>query len=423
MTGDFFKSWLKQHSPAAVNLARKMRALTEPAPIDTVVLNDYRFSPEKEIGRRLNIVVPGLDPASAFGGINTCVAFMLQLTVLLRKSGEVELRFLTERADSIENTVVPGIAAAAGLGLEGVTVQSAPRGAVLSVRRRDLFVAYNWWTSLNIQSVIEEQCRFYAIQPLPKFHFFQEYEPQFYPFSSAHMLARQALDADWPLHVIFNTQELMDYTLLMGHRFEGSYVFEPNLNPALLKHLDGIRHDEKEKQILVYARPGIPRNCYSIIERGLTIWADTDAATNWRLISAGSSHKPVALPRGHVMKSLGKLSIDEYGQLLRKTAVGISLMSSPHPSYPPLEMAHFGVHVVSNDYTCKSIASRHENISTLNDMRPEAFARAVSAACARFDHDPTAALKTRSYMPDFLSNRADALPLVAATLSRLWASV
>ena len=74
------------------------------------------------------------------------------------------------------------------------------------------------------------------------------------------------------------------------------------------------------------------------------------------------------------MASLGKLSLTDYAELLRRTAVGLSLMASPHPSYPPLEMAHFGVRTVTNSYTCKDLSKSHANILSLPDVSAERIA-------------------------------------------------
>ncbi len=420
MLGPVLREWLKKSAPGAVKAVHAIRTLTGPKPIEDVVLVDYRFAPDDNPGRRLNVIVPSLDTAIAYGGINTCVEFMLKLALQLRKTGPVSLRFLSESFDDINNTVVPGLAAAAGLSLADLSVVSAPRGSVLSVRRSDIFIAYNWWTSLNIQPVIEQQHRFFGGLQLPKLYFFQDYEPQFYEFSSAHLLARLALDLDWPIHVIFNTRELYNYTGLMGHRPDRSYIIEPRLNPELRKHVQNLRGEDKKKQILVYARPNIPRNCYSIIREALLVWADSPAAEGWEVVSAGAAHRPVQLPRGKVLKPLGKLSISDYGKLLRETSVGISLMASPHPSYPPLEMAHFGIRVLTNSYTGKDLNGRHQNIVSIADLRPAAFADALTSACSEFERAPDDGLRAVSGMEGFIDGDFDVIHELSEAITKLW---
>jgi hypothetical protein len=121
------------------------------------------------------------------------------------------------------------------------------------------------------------------------------------------------------------------------------------------------------------------------------------------------------------LRSVGKLSLDEYAAMLRGTAVGLSLMASPHPSYPPLEMAHFGVLTITNDYAFKAMASAHDNISALRDIRPESIAAALSAACARFEADPGASARGRSHRPSYLSDDIyPFMPTLATKLNALW---
>ena len=72
------------------------------------------------------------------------------------------------------------------------------------------------------------------------------------------------------------------------------------------------------------------------------------------------------------MRSIGKLDLDAYAALLRESAIGISLMVSPHPSYPPLEMAHLGMLVLTNRFAAKDLATWHPNITAVDDISAEA---------------------------------------------------
>ena len=61
----------------------------------------------------------------------------------------------------------------------------------------------------------------------------------------------------------------------------------------------------------------------------------------------------VKLGNGLSLHGLGKLSLAEYAAVLARMDLGISLMFSPHPSYPPLEMAAAGVRVLTNRWPGK----------------------------------------------------------------------
>ena len=102
------------------------------------------------------------------------------------------------------------------------------------------------------------------------------------------------------------------------------------------------------------------------------------------------------------MTSAGKLGMEQYGELLLTSAVGLSLMSSPHPSYPPLEMAHFGVRTITNSYTNKNLAASHENIISIDNIAPATIADALARACRDFESDPDSGWRGKSLRPSFL---------------------
>ena len=48
-------------------------------------------------------------------------------------------------------------------------------------------------------------------------------------------------------------------------------------------------------------------------------------------------------------------------------------MISPHPSYPPLDMAHLGMLVATNRFGAKDLSTWHQNIHSLASHRPKAL--------------------------------------------------
>src|SRR5690606_30111304 len=99
------------------------------------------------------------------------------------------------------------------------------------------------------------------------------------------------------------------------------------------------------------------------LRQGLELWAaGWPEQAGWDVCSAGAAHKEIHLDRTRRVRPLGKLSLEAYARLLCESAVGVSLMCSPHPSYPPLEMAHFGMKVITNRFANKDLASHHGNI-------------------------------------------------------------
>ena len=72
---------------------------------------------------------------------------------------------------------------------------------------------------------------------------------------------------------------------------------------------------------------------------------------------------------------LGRLGLKPYAELASRAALGVSLMISPHPSYPPLEMAAAGVQVITNTYGVRDLAKVHDNIHSFGEFDLEAVAR------------------------------------------------
>lgn len=80
----------------------------------------------------------------------------------------------------------------------------------------------------------------------------------------------------------------------------------------------------------------------------------------------------------------GKLTLEKYAEILAESSVGVSLMCSPHPSYPPLEMAAFGVQTVTNSFLCKDLSSFSENIHSLDIVNFDTVADAIYAAMQQY---------------------------------------
>jgi hypothetical protein len=396
-----FRETLKRNLPVflrdgVVELRQRLSALA----LEDIVLHDYDMVVDSDRRPRLSLVIPSVAPEHAFGGITTGIDIFLELG---HRTG-ADLRFITDdferRAD---RSLVDKRARAIGIDLARVEV--VPRTAEtpeIPVRASDIFVTYNWWTTLNVRSLLDQQMKHFDGKMLPFLYLIQDYEPLFYPFSSTHMLARLALETGRPCWGLFNSTQLHSFFEAQGHRLERTFVFEPKLSNGLRPAL-AQGPTAKQKRILVYGRPQIPRNCFPALEKGLRLWAEQNPEfSDWEVVSAGLPHKPVPIDATRSLRSLGKLSLEDYAELLRTTAVGLSLMSSPHPSYPPLEMAHFGIRTITNRYANKDLGTAHDNIISIPDIDAPTIAAALTDACQAFEASPESGWSGRSYLPSFL---------------------
>ena len=381
---------------------RHIKGQLGPLPLEDIVLHGYSTTIDGAAKPRLNLIIPTIAPEKAFGGVTTGLDIFLELG----KRANSDLRIILDDIGEVpRGNLVANQARNAGVNPN--VIQIVPRTTDvprLDVRERDVFLVYNWWTALNAKQLLKFQTGHFGRAAAPLLYLIQEYEPHFYEFSSTHMLARQAFSPDFPCWGIFNSGELYRYFCAQGHHLEHSITFEPHLNECL-KAILKKGPLNKSKRIVIYGRPGISRNCYPAIEKGMREWAARfPEFANWEILSAGTLHRPLRLSATQTIQSLGKLSMEQYGDLLLSAAVGLALMSSPHPSYPPLEMAHFGLLTVTNTYHSKDLAQSHENIISIDNIAPDTIANALAGACRRFESDQQCGWHGKTYRPSFLED-------------------
>jgi len=371
---------------------------------------------------RLNLLIPTIEVGRSFGGVNTALEFWRALSARCPN-----VRLVTFDAPHVEAT---SLAEASGYTLVSPGEESrAPRQITylggpalrsrLGVGPSDLFIGTFWRTALAGQALVAWQAREFGVEPRPLTYLIQDFEPGFYPWSDEYVLADSTYTSENPTYAIFNSTTLQEYFNANRYRFAREYAFEPQLNRALAQRLESLRGSPKIRSVLIYGRPNSPRNAFGLIVDGLRLWQRRfPNARDWTISSAGEVHGDIALGKGVTIRNVGKLSLDGYTRLLAKSAVGVSLMVSPHPSYPPLEMAHFGVRVLSNSFANKNLGSWHENLTSLDVPSPERLAESLCALCSRYEADPTGGWTARSQMPHYLE-AAEQFPFVDDLYRRL----
>lgn len=401
---------LRRFAPrAARDTINAARAKFDGPPPEQIVLHDYELIPDPAPEGRLSLVLPTLSSTAIFGGVATGV------DLLFASARALDMRprlIVDEFRDPTDLSYLKSVASRYAFKSDEIEVISRSASTQpLSVRGKDLFFAFNWWVALNLRGLLSQQAsRFPTPRPRPLLYILQEYEPAFYDMSSTHMTARAALDGTQRTFGVVNSEELHRYFRAQGHAFEREFVIPLRLSKSM-KRARSSANAPKQKTILVYGRPGIRRNCFSSVVAGLKAFVhDFPEYRDWSLESAGGSHNSIDLGAGKRLVPLGKLSLEHYAHKLESAGVGLSLMASPHPSYPPVEMAHFGVRTVTNTYTCKDLSKAHENILSIGDVLPKTIANALARQCAAVVADPRGGWRSRSMLPDYLSD--DAYPFL-----------
>lgn len=314
-----------------------------------------RFAPDfTRTAPSVCVLVPTLNPTEVFAGIVTA----LDIGVGLAGAG-LDVTFVatdlpvasTEASMRLVASRITGAGAAAGAAGR-VRLFCGVTGGTLPAHPGDRFLATAWWTAHVADRLIRTHG--YAHR---RFHYLiQDYEPMFYAWGPEHADAEASYAL--PFDPVFNATPLRDFFAAEGHRFAGpdALVFHPAVD--LDRYAAPDRPQRKgPRRLAVYGRPEVARNMFPTAVEALSLFLQDRAIRpdEVELLSVGLPHEAVALGGGHVLRSLGKLPLQDYPGWLLSADIGLSLMASPHPSHPPLEMAAAGLRVVTNRYATKDL--------------------------------------------------------------------
>lgn len=330
--------------------------------------------------KRLNLLVPSINQEHIFGGISTALKFYEQLADSLgckRRIITTDASPSSEDMNHFKNYTLLDSNEDKESDYQVVAFNDR-YNKTIPVGENDVFISTAWWTAYAAHNLIRWQAKEYEHEVKKSIYFIQDFEPGFYAWSSRYALADSTYKSGLPQIAIFNTSLLMNYFKLNNYKFYEEYSFEPILNEGLKNILLKYSAFNKKKQILIYGRPSVQRNAFELIIESLKIWVwKQEDVSEWKIFSVGEKHPDVELGNGMKVESLGKLSLDEYANLMAESYAGISLMISPHPSYPPLEMSTFGMKVITNSYANKDISEFNRNIISLDVVSPNLISEKI----------------------------------------------
>ncbi len=310
--------------------------------------------PSTEMPWHLNVLLSWIRLASMSGGPNTAI----HLTYRLARAG-IPVRYISTGGPA-ENS---GALFAHFRQLTGIQEQ-VPNVEIVSAHDRskptpigedDVFLGTAWWTVQQIKHILPQT------RVKQFLYLIQDYEPGFYPWSVDYALALETYGL--PFKAVINESLLGEYLTQqhIGQFANPAFsrqccIFEPAVDRAHFYPDPEMKIHEKGKRLVFYARPEAPRNLYPLGLAALKQAVDEGIfrAPEWQLVSVGDDVGPVNLGHGVVMRPAPWMSYGDYAAFLRDSDVGLSLMLSPHTSYPPLEMAASGMSVVTNAYTVKN---------------------------------------------------------------------
>jgi Methyltransferase domain len=353
-TGRLSRRALDREMPSKVGIADAPPSeKNSPARADILLrqhfayLEPLRVFPVTGQPRNVTMVTDGIGPHQLFGGVGTALVF----STLLAQRLNARLRLVT-RTDPADAGTFGALLSANGIswnsGLE--ILHSSPHGGQdVPVGDEEIFVTTSWWTTRSVLGSVPPEHIIYLLQ---------EDERMFYPFGDERLRCAETL-AEPAIRFVINTKMLFDHlvngTEPLSNLTDRAVWFEPAF-PAVERATRRPRIGNGRYRFFFYARPNNPRNLYwrgleaivASVEDGML-----DPAT-WDIYFVGRDLADMELPRRMRPHIAQTLSWRDYAQLVRTMDVGLSLVDTPHPSYPPLDLALGGAIVVTNRHGTKT---------------------------------------------------------------------
>jgi hypothetical protein len=330
---------------------------------------------------RLVVLMPHLDVDKMSGGPNT----VFQVTARVARLGIPVVYVATSGAlRPSASAVLDHIRQLTGVDarppLVDLVAANGP-AATLGVGAGDVFVATYWPTAHMANRAL-------AHTRADEFvYLIQDFEPGFYQWSTRYVLAEETYAM--PIRAIVNEPLLLDHLRAsrVGRFGDGASLPAVTFTPAVDRTVFARRDRLPGRRRLVfYARPRNPRNLFELGLRAIRVaagWGVFDRS-DWEFSAIGHRLPDLPLSTRHVMHSRAWLPYEAYGALLGEADLLVSLMLSPHTSYPPLEMAAAGGLVVTNSFGVKTAAALAAISPAIRGPAPAvvAVAEAVASAVA-----------------------------------------
>jgi hypothetical protein len=321
--------------------------------------------------RRVSIVTDSVASGSLFGGVGTALIF----SAFLANELDAQLRIIT-RTQRAQPENIDHILALYGIKLKHeVQFQFAAffdQKYEVDVKDGDVFVTTSWWTTAATLPSVPRESIIYLLQ---------EDERMFYPYGDDRVKCEETL-RNRDIHFLINTKLLFDHFTgdgLSNIATRGTW-FEPAFPRTVF--YPRTKAPAGKKRFFFYARRNNARNLFylgiEVIERAITQKVLDPA--EWEICFVGKDIPSVVFDGSYVPTKFENLTWSEYAELAGTIDVGLSLMSTPHPSYPPLDLAASGAVVVTNRFGNKTDLSGYSPNLICADLERDALVDALRSA-------------------------------------------
>lgn len=244
---------------------------------------------------------------------------------------------------------------------------------LLDTSPNDIFIATSWWSALAIDQINLRKNFFYILQ---------EVEAFIYPNSDEQVMSQRPL-VNPKIRFLINSQLLGNYYSAHGPKemMQHSYCFEPAFPTHLFSPSKESFQKKRKHSLFFYARPNQPRNLFYTGLKLIDQAAESGLLNKdeWQIYFGGAETPKITFPNGMQPIHLKQMNWKDYAQFCPQVDLGICLMNTPHPSYPPLDIAASGGVVLTNQFESKSSLPYSNNI-LCSDINPDKLFETLKCA-------------------------------------------
>ena len=351
---------LQAQQPATLTGSRHLPSVSRAVAAQFPEVQPFGAFQAPTLAPRVTIVTDSVSASSLFGGVGTSII----LGASLARQLKADLRIVT-RTEAPDASAVGHVLEHNGVPCpDRLETLFVPRGGdvELHLNGDDVFLCTSWWTTRETLSVVPPD-RIVALV--------QEDERMFYPFGDKRLRCQETL-AIPDLKTVVNTRLLFDHLggdAALGRGAENALWFEPAFpSNAVRPALSGRR------KLFFYARPHHARNLFwrgvEAIDAALAEGAFP--AEDWQIYFIGTDIPKLGFANGVEPVVLPPMAWGEYQSFIASVDAGFVLMDTPHPSYPPLDIAAAGGAVLTNTHGVKvSLETYSANILAVPTNVPD----------------------------------------------------
>ncbi len=336
-------------------------------------LNAYLLPSSKQ--KSVFIVTDSIGSSSLFGGVGT--AIILGVLAANNLSASLKIITRTEPSNPIDLANFLNLLSLK-LDYEVTFIFAPPANSRIEIgySASDLFITTSWWTTFATLKSVPVKQTLYLLQ---------EDERMFYAFGDERLKCDSVL-RNPELSVVINTKLLFDHFISDGTiKSERSATwFEPSFPSAVYLPSTSGEVEHKKRRFFFYARPNNPRNLYEFGIDLINQAIDTGVISvdEWDIYLVGNNIPEKPLGNRCAPIVCEGLDWKNYAALIRSMDLGLCLMYTPHPSYPPLDLVASGAVVVTNAFGNKTTLENYSRNIITADLGCDALLQGFSKGIA-----------------------------------------